>query len=140
MARSPLVGAEDLRYLNSYPNDHELRRTVAPVDSPDACGVCTARSGHKHRSLHNRFHLVELPRGAGGTGASHEAVLDDALFERATQAKQTNPGANAARENGRHHRYSLSGPSVCETCGGRLRFHTGRSGRARVYRYPERHA
>jgi len=93
------------------------------------------------RLLQNRFYLGELPDGAGGwQGAAHEPVLDDALFERAIQARQANRTANAERVNRRHRRYSLSGLAVCGTCGGRLHFHTDRGGRARVYCYQERQA
>ena len=90
------------------------------------------------RILLNRFYLGELPDAQGGwMPGAHDPVLDDALFEEARRTREAN-GRNAAKVNRRHRRYSLSGLAVCGGCGGRLHFHTERSGRARVYCYQGR--
>jgi site-specific DNA recombinase len=87
------------------------------------------------RILTNRFYLGQLPDGNGGwIGGAHEPVLDEELFMRALDARQSNasPAANVRRT---HRRYSLSGLAVCGGCGGPLHFHTAPNGKARAYCY-----
>ncbi len=89
------------------------------------------------RLLQNRFFLGELPDGSGDwIMGAHEPVLDDALFDRAQQARRENrtaPGPRSVPSTRRTH--SLSGLGVCGHCGGRLHIQTDRHGRARIYCY-----
>ncbi len=89
------------------------------------------------RLLQNRFFLGELPDGSGDwIMGAHEPVLDDALFDRAQEARRENrtaPGPRSVPSTRRTH--SLSGLGVCGYCGGRLHIQTDRHGRARIYCY-----
>ncbi len=89
------------------------------------------------RLLQNRFFLGELPGGSGDwIMGAHEPVLDDALFDRAQQARRgnrTSRGPRSVPSTRRHH--ALSGLGVCGHCGGKLHIKTNRHGRARIYCY-----
>jgi DNA invertase Pin-like site-specific DNA recombinase len=92
------------------------------------------------RLLQNRFYLGELPDGNGGwLPGAHEPVLDDALFDRAQQARAENRRSVGPRSVPPARRtHSLSGLGVCGQCGGKLHIATDRHGKARIYCYAAR--